>query len=298
MCTRSPSGWSGMGSSSAIPQWWTLSGPRCGQRYDIRLSAMGLQFLDLGLGSEYVDYQAAWDMQRSIHAEVSAGSRANTVLLLEHASGLHRGQAHRAAGAPTRRHPGHRRRPRRQDHLARPGPARRLPDRRGCPTPWTSSSTCAGSRRSLIAVCADLGLAAARVEGRSGVWLRRRRGPERKVAAIGVRVSRGVTMHGFALNCDCDLSCVRPDRAVRHRRRRRDVADRGARPPRDRRRGGWPGGRRRLRRARRPPRTRIDATRGDGASCCALRCATRRPRSSASRRGSRPAPGWDRNTRR
>ena len=47
---------------------------------------MGLQFLDLGLGSEHVDYQAAWDMQRSIHAEVSAGSRANTVLLLEHAS--------------------------------------------------------------------------------------------------------------------------------------------------------------------------------------------------------------------
>ena len=59
----------------------------------------------------------------------------------------------------------------------------------------------------LIDVCADLGVAAGRVEGRSGVWLPADdRGGERKVAAIGVRVSRGVTMHGFALNCDPDLS--------------------------------------------------------------------------------------------
>jgi lipoyl(octanoyl) transferase len=45
------------------------------------------------------------------------------------------------------------------------------------------------------------------VEGRSGVWVRADgRGPDRKVAAIGVRVARGVTMHGFALNCDPDMS--------------------------------------------------------------------------------------------
>ena len=55
-------------------------------------------------------------------------------------------------------------------------------------------------------MCADLGVTTARVPGRSGVWLRAdERGPERKVAAIGIRVSRGVTMHGFALNCDVDL---------------------------------------------------------------------------------------------
>ncbi len=62
---------------------------------------------------------------------------------------------------------------------------------------------------SLIAVCADLGVATARVPGRSGVWLRAdpSRGlPERKIAALGIRVSRGVTMHGFALNCDVDLA--------------------------------------------------------------------------------------------
>ena len=58
----------------------------------------------------------------------------------------------------------------------------------------------------LIRVCADLGVATARVPGRSGVWLRADdRGPERKIAALGIRVSRGVTMHGFALNCDVDL---------------------------------------------------------------------------------------------
>ena len=67
---------------------------------------------------------------------------------------------------------------------------------------------------------ADMGLSGAgRVDGRTGVWLPAdNRGPERKVAAIGVRVQGGVTMHGFALNCDPDLDLVRPDRAVRHHR--------------------------------------------------------------------------------
>jgi lipoyl(octanoyl) transferase len=59
----------------------------------------------------------------------------------------------------------------------------------------------------LIGACADLGVTTARVPGRSGVWLKAGGGrPERKIAAIGIRVSRGVTMHGFALNCDVDMS--------------------------------------------------------------------------------------------
>ena len=50
----------------------------------------------------------------------------------------------------------------------------------------------------LIHTCTDLGVTTARVPGRSGVWLQAdERGPERKIAAIGIRVSRGVTMHGF-----------------------------------------------------------------------------------------------------
>ncbi len=59
---------------------------------------------------------------------------------------------------------------------------------------------------SLIHVCADLGLDAGRVDGRSGVWVPADDArPARKIAAIGVRVSRATTLHGFALNCDCDL---------------------------------------------------------------------------------------------
>jgi lipoyl(octanoyl) transferase len=59
---------------------------------------------------------------------------------------------------------------------------------------------------SLIHVCRELGLETGRVAGRSGVWVAAdEKGPARKVGAIGVRVSRATTLHGFALNCDCDL---------------------------------------------------------------------------------------------
>jgi lipoyl(octanoyl) transferase len=59
----------------------------------------------------------------------------------------------------------------------------------------------------LIGVCADLGLPTGRIEGRSGVWVQGDElRPARKLAAIGIRVSRATTLHGFALNCDCDLS--------------------------------------------------------------------------------------------
>jgi lipoyl(octanoyl) transferase len=59
----------------------------------------------------------------------------------------------------------------------------------------------------LIGTCAEFGVTTQRVAGRSGVWLAADDpGPERKIAAIGVRVSRGVTMHGFALNCNPDMT--------------------------------------------------------------------------------------------
>jgi lipoyl(octanoyl) transferase len=74
----------------------------------------------------------------------------------------------------------------------------------------------------LIAVCAEFGVAGQQVEGRSGVWLPAdSTGPERKIAAIGIRVAQGVTLHGFALNCDPDLGwydrivpCGIPDAGV------------------------------------------------------------------------------------
>ncbi|MBO0787434.1 MAG: lipoyl(octanoyl) transferase LipB, partial [Actinobacteria bacterium] len=57
----------------------------------------------------------------------------------------------------------------------------------------------------LIRACAEAGVGTTRVAGRSGVWVTGDGGPDRKLGQIGIRVSRGVTMHGFALNCDCDL---------------------------------------------------------------------------------------------
>ena len=59
----------------------------------------------------------------------------------------------------------------------------------------------------LITVCEGVGLATGRVPGRTGVWVPGDGdAPARKVAAIGIRVARGTTLHGFALNCDCDLA--------------------------------------------------------------------------------------------
>jgi lipoyl(octanoyl) transferase len=60
----------------------------------------------------------------------------------------------------------------------------------------------------LIQVCADLGITAIRVDGRSGVWIQDVQG-DRKIAAIGIRVAKGVTMHGFALNVNPDLAAFR-----------------------------------------------------------------------------------------
>lgn len=57
----------------------------------------------------------------------------------------------------------------------------------------------------LIDVCHHWGVDATRVDGRSGVWIPRTDEPWAKIAAIGVRVAKGITMHGFALNVDCDL---------------------------------------------------------------------------------------------
>ena len=70
--------------------------------------------------------------------------------------------------------------------------------------------------RCLIDVLADFGIAAGRLEGYTGVWI-----GDRKIAAIGVKVSQGVTTHGFALNVATDLSlfthilpCGIPDKGI------------------------------------------------------------------------------------
>jgi lipoyl(octanoyl) transferase len=124
----------------------------------------------VGFAPGAVEYLAGWDLQRSLHADVVEGRAADTVLLLEH-------QPVYTAG-------------RRTEPLDRP----------------VDGTPVIDVDRGGKIVCADVGVATAQVPGRSGVWVPGEgRGVDRKIAAIGIRVSQGVTMHGFALNCDCDL---------------------------------------------------------------------------------------------
>ena len=153
-----------------------------------------------------VDYHEAWAEQRRLHEAVVAGTRPPTVVLLEHPSVYTAGKRTNSWDRPVDGTPvvdvdrGGR--------ITWHGPGQVvgypiLP----LPGPVDVVAYVRRVEQTLIDVCADLGVSTVRVEGRSGVWVPAdERGPERKVAAIGVRVARGATLHGFALNCDCDLS--------------------------------------------------------------------------------------------
>lgn len=167
---------------------------------------MPLDFRIAGLGADAVDYLAAWELQRDVHAAVVAGG-ADTVLLLEHPAVFTAGKRTHASDRPL--DPGA---PvidvDRGGRITFHGPGQlvgypivRLPGHVR-PVDYVRRV-----EEALILACRDLGVTTARVPGRSGVWLQAdARGPERKVAAIGIRVAGGVTMHGFAINCDVDLA--------------------------------------------------------------------------------------------
>jgi len=154
-----------------------------------------------------VDYQKAWDLQREIHTEVASGSRANTLLLLEHPSVYTAGRRTEDAERPTDGTPvidvdrGGR--------ITWHGPGQLV----GYPIvkllkPTELVGFVREIEAALIQVCSDLGLTAIRIDGRSGVWIQDARG-DRKIAAIGIRVAKGTTMHGFALNVNPDLAAFR-----------------------------------------------------------------------------------------
>ena len=167
---------------------------------------MTLEFKQLGLAPDFVDYARGWDIQRELHEKVLAGTAPSTVLLLEHAAVY-------TAGKRT------------EDH-ERPfdGTPVVAVDRGGKLTwhgpgqligyPIIKLKNKAGIRdyverleAVIIAVLADYGIAAVRIKGRAGVWIEQdEKGPDRKIAAIGIRVHEGVTMHGFAINCNNDLA--------------------------------------------------------------------------------------------
>jgi len=156
-----------------------------------------VDFVDAGLSANSVSYLTALERQRALHADVASGRAPDTVLLLEHPSVY-------TAGKRTEPH-------------ERPQDGTPVIDvDRGGKITWHGPGQLVGYpvvrladpvdvvgyvrrlERMLITVLAELGVDGEQVEGRSGVWLR---GID-KIAAIGIRVSQGVTMHGFALNCD------------------------------------------------------------------------------------------------
>lgn len=151
-----------------------------------------------------VEYEDALAIQRSIHGEVASGARTNTLILLEHPSIYTAGK--------------------RTLPEERPGDGAKVLDvDRGGKITWHGPGQLVGYpivklanphelvgfvreiEAGLIAVCNEFGINGVRVAGRSGVWIVDEKG-ERKVAAIGIRVASGTSMHGFALNVNPDLS--------------------------------------------------------------------------------------------
>jgi lipoyl(octanoyl) transferase len=172
-----------------------------------------LIFAYAGFGPAAIPYLEGWELQRRLHDQRVADEIPDTCLLLEHQPVYTAGKRTEPADRP----------------IGDPGAPVIDVDRGGKIT-WHGPGQLVGYpiiklaepidvisyvralEEALIGVCAGFGVRAQRVEGRSGAWITGG-GPDalgltgdRKVGAIGARVSHGVTMHGFALNCDCDLS--------------------------------------------------------------------------------------------
>jgi len=166
-----------------------------------------LVFAHVGFGADAVPYLAAWDLQRAVHRRRADGEIPDACLMLEHEPVYTAGKRTEPSDRP----------------IGDPGAPVVDVDRGGRIT-WHGPGQLVGYpivrlrepvdvvgyvrslEEALIRTCADFGVTAQRIDGRSGAWVTGGGSPDRKVGAIGARVARGVTMHGFALNCDCDLS--------------------------------------------------------------------------------------------
>ena len=156
--------------------------------------------------SGLLDYEKSWQMQREIHQAVVDGAKSNTLILIEHPSVYTAG--------------------RRTDILERPQDGTPVIDvDRGGRITWHGPGQIVGypivrlEKRNevvgfvrnlevaLIATLAEFDINGISIAGKTGVWIKDERG-ERKISAIGVRVAKGVTMHGFALNVCPDLTKI------------------------------------------------------------------------------------------
>jgi lipoyl(octanoyl) transferase len=162
----------------------------------------------LGFGPGAVPYLEALERQRQLHERRVRGEIPDTILLLEHpavyTAGKRTGPLDRPVGDPG---------------------APVIDVDRGGKITWHGPGQIVGypimalgepidvvayvraTEEVMIRTCADFGVTTSRVAGRSGAWVVGTGGrPDRKIGAVGLRVARGVTMHGIAINCDCDLS--------------------------------------------------------------------------------------------
>lgn len=166
---------------------------------------MAIEFERVGLGTKYVPYMQAWDYQIQLHDAVAADEQTPKVLFLEH-------EAVYTAGKRTE-----------PEDLPLDGTPVVDVDRGGKLT-WHGPGQLIGYpivklrkisairlyvetlEQALINVIDEYGIPTVQVKGRSGVWVPGTDGEQdRKIAAIGIRINHGVTMHGFALNCSNDL---------------------------------------------------------------------------------------------
>ena len=164
------------------------------------LTGTKIKISDLGV----VDYLPTWELQKNIAADLIAGKVENTLLLLQHPSVYTAG--------------------RRTEITDRPQDGTLVIDvDRGGKITWHGLGQLVGYpivklknatdvvgfvreiESALIEVCAEFGIKTERVCERSGVWIKDEKG-DRKIAAIGIRVAKGVTTHGFAINVNPDLS--------------------------------------------------------------------------------------------
>jgi len=151
-----------------------------------------------------VDYMNTWNYQRELVNAIAEETKPNTLLLLEHPSVYTAGRMTKIDERPVDGTPV-------------------IDVDRGGKITWHGQGQLVGYpivklknrndvvgfvreiEKALIEVCADFGIATEQYCDRSGVWIRDAQG-DRKIAAIGIRVSKGVTMHGFALNVNPDMS--------------------------------------------------------------------------------------------
>lgn len=159
------------------------------------------------LGDGPQDYESMLNLQRRIHADVADGRRSSSLLLLEHQPVFTAGKRTEAFELPTSASPSIAEIPvvqvDRGGKITWHGPGQLI----GYPiikmkNPQELVGYVREIERAIIEILAEFDLTGVRVEGRSGVWIEGRR----KIAAIGIRVAQGVTMHGFAINANCSLA--------------------------------------------------------------------------------------------